>query len=86
MEGIPALYKGRVIPKENFRAYIYGYDGVRKLVNSWESFETHMQTGIWFVTKDEIKSRSQDVKLDKSKKDKIENKSVKDDFLPKEKK
>jgi hypothetical protein len=50
MEGIPAIYLGRQVSKTNFRAFIYGHDGSKKLVNSWDEFEKHMQTGLWFAS------------------------------------
>lgn len=54
MEGKPAIYLGRLVSKENFRAYIYAADGVQKLVESWEEFESHMQTGLWFSSLDDL--------------------------------
>jgi hypothetical protein len=53
MDGIPAQYMGRVISKEHFRAYIYKADGSQKLVNSWYEFEKNIETGVWFVSKEE---------------------------------
>lgn len=50
MEGTPAIYLGRIVEKKNFRAYIYGANGERRLVESWEEFEANMQSGIWFAT------------------------------------
>ncbi len=73
MEGNPALYLGRIVSKENFRAFIYSPDGSKKLVNSWVDFENHMKTGIWFSSLEDIKC----IKESKKKK-------TKDDFLPKD--
>lgn len=42
------LYDGRMMPASGFRAFIYAPDGKSKLVNSWDEFQEHMQTGIWF--------------------------------------
>lgn len=42
------LYLGRVIPKSDFRVFIYGHDGALKLVDSYEEYEIHMETGNWF--------------------------------------
>lgn len=53
MEGTPAVYLGRIISKENFRAFIYAPNGGRRLVESWEEFEANMQTGLWFATPEE---------------------------------
>lgn len=49
------VYKGKVIDTEHFRVYIYGADGARKLVESWNDYQKHMQTGIWFADKNEAK-------------------------------
>lgn len=55
MDGNPAIYLGRIVPKHNFRAYIYGSNGRKKLVESWDEFESCMQSGLWFATaSDEI--------------------------------
>jgi len=48
MEGIP-LYLGRVINPDYFRVFIYDAEGVQKLVNSWNEYQEHMQTGLWFA-------------------------------------
>ena len=53
MEGVPAVYLGRIVPKEGFRTFIYSPDGSQKLVESWDEFESHMETGIWFATPEE---------------------------------
>ncbi len=53
MKGTPAIYLGNVVEKKNFRAFIYGPNGQRRLVESWEEFEANMQTGVWFATKEE---------------------------------
>jgi hypothetical protein len=68
MKGTPAIYKGRIIDKKVFRAFVYGANGERKLVESWDAYEALMQTGIWFSSlKDvkaakEIASQSEEVK------------------------
>jgi hypothetical protein len=49
------LYKGKAVPKEHFRVYIFDAHGQKKLVNSWDEFEDNISTGIWFVDKKEIK-------------------------------
>jgi hypothetical protein len=51
MDGVPANYKGRFVSKENFRTFIYAADGSQKLVTSWDEYEKHMETGIWFATR-----------------------------------
>lgn len=50
MEGQHVNYLGRVVPVEGFRAFVYGADGTRKVVNSWTVFEEHIALGTWFAT------------------------------------
>lgn len=59
MHGTPAIYLGRIVDKKNFRVFIHGANGERRLVNSWEEFEANMQSGIWFATvEDALKSKA----------------------------
>ncbi len=44
------MYLGRIVSKENFRAYIYSPDGSQKLVESWDEYEKHMETGLWLAS------------------------------------
>jgi hypothetical protein len=60
MLGTTAIYLGRIIDKENFRAFIYGTGGQTKLVESWEEFEANMQTGVWFASKEDAKASKSD--------------------------
>lgn len=53
MDGTPAIYLGRIIEKENFRAFIYAPCGGVRLVESWDEFEATMQSGVWFATKED---------------------------------
>lgn len=57
MKGETVLYDNRIIPKEGFRAFIYGFDGKTKLVNSWQEFEKEMSSGLWFASKDKVPRR-----------------------------
>ena len=57
MDGIPAIYLGRIVKKEGFRAFIYGPNGSQKLVESWDAFERHMESGVWFSSKKDAASR-----------------------------
>lgn len=50
MQGKQAIYLGRSIATDGFRTFIYGSNGVKKLVKSWDEFEAHMASGIWFDT------------------------------------
>jgi len=86
MEGIPALYLGKIVSKQNFRAFIYGPNESKKLVNSWDEYEAHMSSGLWFATKDEA---NKPLVVEKPKRIRKENVRTlemnKDDgFLPKE--
>lgn len=56
MEGTPAIYLGRLVSKENFRAFIYAPDGNQRLVESWAAFEANMQSGVWFATPEDAKA------------------------------
>lgn len=56
MKGTPAIYNGRVVNKTNFCAFVYGVNGERKLVKSWDQFEACMQSGIWFASIKDAKS------------------------------
>lgn len=55
MDGQPAVYLGRIVSKLNFRAFIHAPAGHKKLVNSWDEFERHMASGIWFDTEEKAK-------------------------------
>lgn len=50
MKGTPAIYLGRIVEKKNFRTFVYGADGQKKLVESWDAYEAAMQSGLWFST------------------------------------
>jgi hypothetical protein len=54
MQGTQVQYNGRSIAKEGFRAFIYGANDAKKLVNSWDEFEAHMASGIWFASIDDV--------------------------------
>lgn len=54
MQGTQVVYLGRSIAKEGFRAFVYGSNGRRKLVNSWDEFEICMASGIWFDSLEHI--------------------------------
>ncbi len=85
MKGIPAVYLGRLVSKENFRAFVYAPGGSKKLVESWDEFEKHMETGLWFATKVDALCR---VPVEKPKRTRKEMPVIKeeatsvDDFLP----
>lgn len=60
-------YCDRMVPKDGFRAFIYGDDGESKLVNSWLEFEVHINAGGWHALpsqpklKEKIKRKGQNV-------------------------
>lgn len=56
MEGIPHSYLGRKINTRHFRAFIYATNGNKKLMNSWDEFERHMATGLWFACLEDAKA------------------------------
>lgn len=57
MTGEHVIYLGRLIPKKGFRAFIYGFEGVEKLVESWEEYEKNIATGSWFASKATVPSK-----------------------------
>lgn len=62
MKGTTAIYKGRIVDKKFFRTFVYGADGQKKLVESWDAYEALMQTGIWFATKEDAKESIEQAK------------------------
>lgn len=61
MEDSPAIYNGRIVSKGSFRTFIYAPCGKKKLVESWDQFQKHMETGVWFSSFDKIKKESIDL-------------------------
>ena len=45
-------YNGRMVTTAGFRAFVYSVDGVQKLVESYDEYKKHIDTGLYF---DEIK-------------------------------
>ena len=99
MKEAPAVYKGRIVEKKNFRTKIYGQNGSKKIVESWEEFEREMASGVWFATLDEAGDtpvkieKKKPVKKAKEKQIVVDTKEeepevlafeVTDDFLPKD--
>jgi len=52
------IYNGKRIQKKQFRAFIYGAEDKRKLVNSYDEFEANLATGIWFASKDKVPAKA----------------------------
>ena len=60
MQGSPATYLGKIVSKEHFRVFIYSATGQSKLVESWDEYEKHMASGLWFPTREEIKAKEEE--------------------------
>jgi hypothetical protein len=58
MKGETVLYDNRVVPKEGFRAFVYGMEGKIKLVNSWQEFQDSVSSGLWFSSKDKVPEKA----------------------------
>lgn len=89
MEGQHVNYLGRVVPVEGFRAFVYGADGTRKVVNSWTVFEEHIALGTWFATPEAAANDFKPAPKAFKAKGKItipanDSEVPKDDFLPNE--
>lgn len=78
MKEAPAIYCDRVVSRENFRAFIYGHCGKTKLVNSWDEYEAHISTGIWFDRPEEVKEVVEVVQEIKKPSRKASSKKVKE--------
>lgn len=48
------LYNGRMVPKEGFRAYVFSFDGQKKIADSFEEFEELISSGVWFTHADKV--------------------------------
>ena len=48
------IYEGRAISKMNFRAYVYGINGKKLLVNSWDEYKNKIASGEWFGKKEDV--------------------------------
>lgn len=57
MKGVPAIYLGQIVNKQHFRTFIYAVGGDKKLVESWDEYEKHMESGLWFSTLEDALSR-----------------------------
>ncbi len=47
------LYQGKWIPKEHFRTFVYGTKG-QKLANSYAEYEALINSGEWFISKENV--------------------------------
>ena len=57
MKGVTAIYLGRIVDKEHFRTNVYAMDGSKKVVDSWDEYEKAMESGLWYSTIEDAKSR-----------------------------
>ena len=55
--GERVIYNGRPVAKEDFRTFIYGLNKEKKLVNTWDEFETHISSGLWFARAEDVISK-----------------------------
>jgi len=53
-------YRGRTVLKEGFRAFVYGKDDNKKLVNSWNEYQDAIGSGFWFADKPPLKQRKKE--------------------------
>ena len=51
MQKETVVYDGRIVPKEGFRVFIYSFDNQTKLVESWDEYQEHISSGIWYAKK-----------------------------------
>jgi hypothetical protein len=91
MEGMPAIYNGKIVSKNHFRTFIYSPEGSQKLVESWDEYEKCMESGLWLSSQEEalkIKNALEDAKqtekVSKKKTTKQELPEFQDDFLPRD--
>ena len=76
MKDATAIYLGQIVSKNNFRVFIYAPDGSQKLVESWDSFEKHMEKGLWFASKEDAIKKDVQSEKPKSRTKKQSNKTV----------
>lgn len=49
------LYQGKWIDKVHFRTFVYNNEG-QKLANSYDEYSSLIESGLWFSTKEEVKT------------------------------
>lgn len=89
------VYNGKLVNKKEFRAYVYGFENKKKLVNHYDEFESMVSTGLWFPKLKDVPVRvnktarkkdgismSNKVVLESDEIDALVTK-LEDDFLPK---
>lgn len=63
MNDSEVMYMGRKIPKEGFRAFVYGKDNRRKIAESWDEFIKLLATGDWFSSIEALEEREDAIKF-----------------------
>ncbi len=89
MDNSPAIYLGKIVSKKHFRTFIYSIDGSKKLVESWDEYQAHVETGIWFAVNEErVIVKEKEKNKPKRARKAVEKEETPqefiDDFLPKE--
>jgi len=46
-----ALFQGKMVPKANFRTFVYSKKGDKRLANSWDEYQELVSSGIWSLEK-----------------------------------
>lgn len=54
-------YQGMMVPKDTFRAFVYGNHGAKKLANSWDEYTKLVGSGIWFDSIENIVLKSEKI-------------------------
>lgn len=48
------MYDNRIVPKANFRVFIYNTKNEQKLVESWDEYQAEISSGLWFAKKEDV--------------------------------
>lgn len=51
-------YLGRTICCDDFRAWIYGKNNTKKLVNSWNEYQENINSGEWYASIEDLEKES----------------------------
>lgn len=51
-------YLGRWVPKEHFRAFVYGVDNKMQLARTWDEYQELISSGVWFSTKERVEENT----------------------------
>ena len=75
-----AIYLDKIVDKKNFRVFVYGFNNLKMLVETWEAYQSAMKTGLWFAKEEDVKS-TEKVKSKRVKKELINDELKKDDDI-----